>query len=111
VRQVADELIRDLGEPFATTWRLLVDERGPKQAARVFAQVLGAVVDVGEAVVAARLRTALVTGEPVLFALRPNAPLPTALRDEDLPAALAGFDVEAGRAADYDDLLGGTHDS
>lgn len=111
VRQVADQLIRDLGEPFATTWRHLVDERGPKQAARVFAQVLDAVVDVGDAIVAARLRTALATGEPVLFALRPNAPLPSSLRSEQLPAALAGFDVEAGRAADYDDLLGGTHDS
>ena len=40
VRQVAAELTRDLGPPFAAAWRSLVDAHGPKQAARVFAKVL-----------------------------------------------------------------------
>ncbi|HYG66455.1 MAG TPA: ATP-binding protein, partial [Anaeromyxobacteraceae bacterium] len=35
LRQVADELITELGEPFATAWRHLVDEQGPsRQPAR-----------------------------------------------------------------------------
>ncbi len=41
VRQVAAELIRDLGPSFAAAWRSLVDAHGPKQAARIFAKVLG----------------------------------------------------------------------
>ncbi|MCB9563164.1 MAG: IS21 family transposase [Kofleriaceae bacterium] len=107
VRQVADELIRDLGEPYAELWRTLVDEHGPKDAARRFARVLGAIVDLGEHVVAARVRAAIENGDPVLLALQPNAPLPVALSVDALPAALSGHDVEAGRATDYDALLGG----
>ncbi len=41
VRQVAAELIEDLGPSFAAAWRSLVDAHGPKQAARIFAKVLG----------------------------------------------------------------------
>ena len=107
VRQVADELIRDLGEPYATLWRNLIDEHGPKDAARRFARVLGAIVDFGEVVVTARVRAALVTGEPILLALHPTAPLPATITAGALPAALAGHEVEAGRATDYDALLGG----
>jgi transposase len=107
VRQVADELIRDLGEPYATLWRQLVDEHGPKDAARRFARVLGAIVEVGETIVTARVRAALASGEPVLLALHPTPPLPTAIAFDALPAALSGHAVEAGRATDYDALLGG----
>jgi transposase len=107
VRQVADELIRDLGEPYATLWRHLVDEHGPKDAARRFARVLGAIVELGEAVVTARVRGALATGEPVLLALHPAAPLPAAITAGELPAALSNHQVESGRASDYDALLGG----
>jgi transposase len=107
VRQVADELIRDLGEPYAMLWRKLVDEHGPKDAARRFARVLGAIVDLGESVVSARVRAALTTGEPVLLALHPTAPLPAAIPADALPASLSCHDVEAGRATDYDTLLGG----
>jgi hypothetical protein len=40
VRQVAPELVRDLGEPFGAAWRPRIDVHGPKQAARVFARIL-----------------------------------------------------------------------
>lgn len=107
VRQVADELLRDLGEPYASLWRALVDEHGPKQAARIFAQVLAAVVERGDAAVAACVRAALATGEPILLALRPpDAPSPS-VPAETLPAPLVGIDVAAGSAADYDAWLGG----
>jgi hypothetical protein len=58
LRQVADELIAELGEPFATAWRLLVDEQGPKQAARAFAQVLQGLERHGERTVTQRLSAA-----------------------------------------------------
>ena len=99
--------IRDLGEPYAALWRILVDEHGPKDAARRFARVLGAIVDHGEAFVAERIRAALATGESVLLALHPATALPAAITADALPAALASYEIEAGRAADYDALLGG----
>jgi hypothetical protein len=107
VRQVADELIRDLGEPFGSTWRRLVDEHGPKQGARVFAQVLRALEDHGHRHVVERLQRALVDDEPVLLALRAGAPTPEAPRSEWLPPHLKQVDVQSGRAADYDVLLRG----
>jgi hypothetical protein len=107
VRQVADDLLRDLGAPYDALWRTLVDEQGPKQAARVFARVLSAIVERGDAVVAECVRAALSTGEPILLALRPRTASPSPVPVEMLPASLAGVDVAAGQAADYDVLLGG----
>jgi len=106
LRQVADELIAALAEPFASAWRLLVDQHGPKQAARLFAQVLRAIEDRGEREVASDVAAALASGEPIQLAVRtrtmtPDVPL------EQLPPSLAGVDVLAGAAADYDALLGG----
>lgn len=106
LRQVASELIPALGAPFDVVWQLLVDERGPKQAARVFAQVLRALEVLGECVVAERLRAALASGEPLQLALRPDASS-VAVAIDALPANLVGLDVAAGHAADYDAWLGG----
>ena len=106
LRQVADELIAALGEPFDAAWRLLVDQHGPKQAARVFAQVLQAVEQRGELDVARDVRAALATGEALQLAVRARtqvSPVPVEL----LPASLASIEVLAGAAADYDALLGG----
>lgn len=107
VRQVADELLSSLGEPFASAWRLLVDENGPKQAARVFAQVLRAVEDLGERVVAERLRVAIAAGAPMLLAVRPPPIAPANVALDALPPSLVGVDVAAASASDYDALLGG----
>lgn len=107
VRQVADELIAALGEPFTAAWRMLVDKHGPKQAARVFAQVLRAVEDLGERVVAERLRVALASGESLTLAVRPPTPAAPSVADDALPASLVGVEVAAARAADFDALLGG----
>jgi transposase len=107
VRQVAPELMRDLGEPFSATWSRLVDQHGPKQAARIFAQVLQAVVDLGYSVVAERLEGALADGTPVTLALRPPpAPQPSVAL-HCLPAGLQHLEVAAASAGDYDVLLGG----
>jgi transposase len=107
VRQIASELIRDLGAPYDELWRLLVDQHGPKQAARVFAHVLRAVVELGERVTAERVRRALDRGEPVLLALGPTISVAPAIPTDAVPSSLRDIEVTAGSAADYDHLLGG----
>jgi transposase len=107
VRQVADELIPTLGEPYTDVWQRLCDVHGPKQAARVFAHVLAAVVDQGHERVAARLREALVEGTPVLLAIKPTVEAPPPVALDDLPAALRAVEVVGSSAAAYDVLLGG----
>ena len=106
LRQVADELIPRLHESFARAWRRLVDEHGPKQAARVFAQVLKAVVRDGETTVARRLDIALATGESLQLAVHPPPP-PVEMTTEALPAALRDVHVSSASAADFDALLRG----
>ena len=106
VRQVADELVPTLGEPYTEAWQRLVDVHGPKQAARVFAHVLGAIVDQGHEPVAARLRGALADGTPLLLAIKP-AVQPQPITLDELPASLRGIEVVGSTAAAYDALLGG----
>ena len=105
LRQVADELIAALNEPFAAAWRLLVDQHGPKQAARVFAQVLRAIEERGEREVARDIATALATGEPLQLAVRARASSQPEVPRDQLPSSLASIEVLAGTAADYDALL------
>ena len=107
VRQVATELVRDLGEPFASTWRSLTDAHGPRQAARIFAKVLGHVEARGFAVVAEALSRALDRGEPILLALEPAPSAQPPLEVDALPQNLRSVEVSSGRAADYDALLAG----
>jgi transposase len=104
VRQVADGLTRDLGAPYDALWRHLVDLHGPKQAARVFAKVLGHVVELGDAEVRRRIESSLATDEPVLLTLRSVEAAPQR-GDATVPAALARVDVEAPCLADFDVLL------
>jgi transposase len=104
VRQVADGLTRDLGAPYDALWRQLVDLHGPKQAARVFAKVLGHVVELGDAEVRRRIESSLATDEPVLLTLRSVEVVPQRA-DATVPAALARIDVEAPCLADFDALL------
>lgn len=109
LRQVADELIAALDEPYAGAWRLLVDQHGPKQAARVFAQVLRAIEDRGEQEVALEITAALASGEPIQLAVRTRATASPEVPSENLPSSLVGVEVTAGAASDYDALLGGVH--
>jgi transposase len=106
LRQVADELIPALGEPFDAAWRLLVDQHGPKQAARLFAQVLRAIEARGQLVVADEVRAALASGEPLQLAVR-SKQVSTPVPHERLPSSLSGIEVAAGDVADYVAWLGG----
>jgi transposase len=107
IRQVADELVPTLGPPYTEVWHRLVDVHGPKQAARVFAHVLAAIVDQGHERVAARLRDALVHGTPILLAIKPAVESPPPVALDDLPASLRAIEVVGSTAAAYDVLLGG----
>lgn len=109
VRQVSSELVRDLGAPYDAVWRRLVNNHGPKQAARVFAKVLAALVDIGHDEVVKRLARAESERIPVLIALRGKAPKPRVLDKGQLPLALADIKVSAGKAVDYNALLGTVH--
>lgn len=106
VRQVAPELLAELGEPYGTLWGLLVETHGEREGARVLAKVLAAIVDHSEDAVSRALEAALCAGTADLRALAP-------LRESEaspsisVPATLAGHRVESGRAADYDWLLAG----
>jgi transposase len=106
LRQVASELVEALGPTYVRAWRHLVDEHGPKQAARVFAQVVQAVEREGAGAIAPRVELALAQGEPLQLALRATTPA-TSLGVEALPPSVQGVVVEAAQAADFDALLRG----
>ena len=76
VRQVLPELLRDLGEPFPAIWDHLQGAHGPREAARLFAKVLGYLETYGAAVVVPALTGALATGTPLLLALTPAQSAP-----------------------------------
>jgi transposase len=107
VRQVAAELVRDLGEPFGLAWRHLVDVHGPKEAARVFAQILRHIETDGITPVAHAVGKALAAGEPLLLALATASRRPAVLAEDEVPRHLRSLQIQAGRAADYDEWLQG----
>jgi transposase len=105
VRQVMPALLAQLGPPFDRLWRLLVELHGPADAARVFARVLGAVHEHGEAVVRDSVSSALARDRLELVLLLPRRgerapPVP-------VPAALAQHHIEQPSACQYDALLQG----
>jgi transposase len=107
LRQVAPELLPELGEPYPTLWGMLAKTHGGREAARVFAKIVAAIVAHGEGEVTVALtqvmngkRADLHTVHERLEAL----PLPTRIA---VPERLAGYEVEAGKARDYDFLLAG----
>jgi hypothetical protein len=102
VRQVLPDLLRDLGAPFPAVWEHLHAAHGPRDAARLFAKILGELETRGAAAVVPTLEAALATGTPLVVA-RHVAPV-TATR-VDVPAALRDLEVPSGCAADYDAWL------
>jgi len=104
VRQVLPELLRDLGAPFPAVWDHFHAAHSPREAARLFAKVLGHLDTHGAAIVVPAVDAALRTGTPVLLALTPAAG-PARLASEAVPAPLRDLDVPSGCAADYDQWL------
>lgn len=110
VRQVAPELIEELGEPYGPLWALLVTTHGEREAGRILARVLGAVVEHGEVPVGRAIANALETKRIDLLALSKLSPV----REPPLvpvPPGLAGYTVEAACVEAYDAILaGGRHE-
>lgn len=108
VRQVLPDLLRDLGAPFPAVWDQLQTVHSPREAARLFAKVLGQLDMHGPAVVVPALEAALAVGTPLLLALRAPTHRPDRVAAEALPAILRELEVPSACAADYDGwLLGG----
>jgi hypothetical protein len=108
VRQVLPDLLGDLGDPFPAIWDQLHAAHGPREAARLFAKVLGQLDTLGAAIVVPALTVALATGTPLLLALTPTRSSPTRVAPDAVPAPLREIAVASGCAADYDGwLLGG----
>jgi transposase len=105
VRQVAPELVAELGEPYGRLWSLLVGRYGAREAARVLSRVLGAVVDHGTQMVAEALESALEAGRCDLLAMAGR--IRQAETVVEVPAALQSYQIEAGSPSDYDVLLRG----
>jgi transposase len=105
VRQVLPELRRDLGAPFPAVWDHFHAAHPPREAARLFAKVLGQLDTHGFDVVVPAVETALGTGTPILLALTPGTTAAAPLETEVVPAALRSVEVPSGCAADYDGWL------
>jgi len=102
VRQVAPELLAELGEPYGKLWQVLATTHGEREGVRVLSKILAAVLDHGEQAV----RQALASGRQDLLALAPRLQQKT-VKQVDVPVALQGYPIEAGCAANYDILLMG----
>lgn len=103
VRQVAPELVEELGQPFGQLWSLLVESHGEREGCRTMARVLSAVVKKGEEPIRAALTSALDTERVHLLNVESDGNAPP--RTTPVPEALASYEVESGCAADYDELL------
>ena len=104
VRQVLPELLRDLDAPFPAVWAHFHAAHPAREAARLFAKVLGHIEVHGLAHVATTVAGALTTGTPILLALTP-ASAAAARAAVDVPPALRDIQVGSGCAADYDGWL------
>jgi len=99
VRQVADELLAELGAPFERFWRALLEAHPPREAVRTLAGALGLIAEYGEARVREALDEAVRANQLALLSIG------RALRDQagerpavTVPAHLAHIEVEsAGR--------------
>jgi transposase len=103
VRQIAPELLAELGEPWERLWQLLAGVHGEREAARVLAKLLGTISDHGEAQVRLALEAALNQRRVILLDVMTSKP--QAPERIEVPSALAAYVIEAGKATDYDHLL------
>ena len=99
VRQVAPELLAELGDPYVKLWALLSGRYGDLDAARVVAKLAGAIVEHGEQLVTDTLQ-AILAGQPTTPPLHSVTPAAVAV-----PSALQCYTIEATPAAHYDALL------
>ena len=114
VRQVAPELLAELGEPYQRLWALLESTHGSMKAARLLAGMLGAINDHGEELVKQAVVDALAQAggrtpadTAVLVSLAQRLPPRPVLNVQQVPPVLRLHEVQSACAADYDVLLAG----
>jgi transposase len=113
VRQVAPELMAELGEPYGQLWQMLEETHGGLKAGRILAGILGAINDHGEAVVTPALVEALAQGRfgedgaVDLLGIASQLPAQPVLDPAKVPAVLRMIEVPMASAAEYDVLLRG----
>jgi hypothetical protein len=108
LRQVAPELMPELGEPYRILWGMLTHTHGERDAARVFAKLVAAIVEHGESGVTAALAPMIQSERAALGILQEQRAQLTCPQHIAVPEPLAGYEVEAGRASDDDFLLEGS---
>ncbi len=101
VRQVALELLAELGPANRKLWQMLELRHGALEAPRLFAKLLSVVADHGSAEVAAAGQEALAAGRFDLLELVERRPAVAI----EVPETLRAHTVESARAADFDVLL------
>jgi hypothetical protein len=104
VRQVAPELVAELGEPYGRLWQLLSTRYGAREGARVLARVVGAVADHGPEEVAEALDQALSAGRWDLLSLKRER---STVDPVEVPERLRSYEIASAQAADFDALLPG----
>ena len=110
MRQVAPELVAELGEPYGRLWQVLVETYGAQDGARVLSRVTGAVTEQGIEAVGEALERALEGGIRSPIELIPP-PLRRVSTVVAVPPGLAAYKVESAQARSYDVLLvGNGHD-
>jgi transposase len=97
VRQVAPELLSELGEPYQKLWTLLDKAHGAQSAARVIAKLVAVIADGNEAELTTALQAALNQGKV--------APAEPPKRTMEVPVSLAEHRIEASSLAGFDHLL------
>ena len=100
VRQVAPELLAELGEPYGSLWTGLCDRYSERTAARVLAALIGLRSELGAEHVRKQVEK-LLAAPPSAPEFSPQPPVVS------LPERLASLQIESGVAADYDRLLVG----
>lgn len=105
LRQVAPELVNELGGPYARLWTLLEEERGGHEAARALARLLQTVAEHGEERVRVALEAGLAEGGFDELAIRRSLAAAQAPGEATVPERLRGYRVERASITDYDRLL------
>ena len=103
VRQVLPDLLRDLGAPFPAVWDRLHAMHEARDAARLFAKILGELDTRGAGDLVPALEAALATDAPLTMARLATAAPPRV----EVPAPLRDIAIATGCAADYDGWLTG----
>ncbi len=106
-RQVAPEIIDELGEPFPQLWEMLSQVYGGREAGRVLSRLLGAVVEHGEEAVKESLSKALALGANKLLALTGKLEAHLQAQPVDVPQSLQEFEIQSSQASDYDWMMMG----